>query len=368
LGWVFGTVIRQLPSMRVMIDGLSYEMNPAAQGYRMPAEWEPHAATWLSWPRREGISFPDSYEAVMPVFVQMVDALRESEPVRINVNDPDHEQQVRWLLKDIDTCHVEYFHIPTNEPWCRDHGPIFLKRDRDPQLAVVDWDYNAWGNKYPPFDLDEVVPTRIAEYLRLPVFYPGLVMEGGSFDANGTGSLLTTTSCLLNPNRNPKKSKIEIEQTLRDYLGVTNILWLGDGIEGDDTDGHVDDISRFVARTVVLTAVEEDPKDPNFEPLQANLALLKSMHAEDGTPLAVRPLPMPPRIDREGRRLPASYANYYVANKVVLLPAFRSPRDQRAAEILQVCFPERRIKPIDCTELIWGLGAFHCLTQQQPAI
>ena len=193
-------------------------------------------------------------------------------------------------------------------------------------------------------------------------------MEGGSFDVNGTGSLLTTTSCLLNPNRNPGKSKIEIEQTLRDYLGVTNILWLGDGIEGDDTDGHVDDISRFFGQAAVLTAVEEDPKDPNFEPLQANLAVLKTMQAEDGTPLEVRPLPMPPRIDREGRRLPASYANYYVANKVVLLPAFDSPEDRRAGEILQICFPDRRIIPIDCRELIWGLGAFHCLTQQQPAI
>jgi agmatine deiminase len=351
-----------------MFDELDDKISPAAQGYRMPAEWEPHAATWLSWPRREGISFPDSYDAVMPVFVQMVDALRESEPVRINVSDREHEQQVRLLLKDVDTRHVEYLHIPTNEPWCRDHGPIFLARDRDPRLAVVDWDYNAWGGKYPPFDLDEVVPTRIAEHLRLPVFYPRLVMEGGSFDANGTGSLLTTSSCLLNPNRNPGKSKNEIEQSLRAYLGVTNILWLGDGIEGDDTDGHVDDISRFVARTAVLTAVEEDPKDPNFEPLQANLAALKAMKAEDGTPLEVRPLPMPPRIDREGRRLPASYANYYVANKVILLPAFDSPEDQRAGEILQICFPDRRVIPIDCRELIWGLGAFHCLTQQQPAI
>jgi agmatine deiminase len=354
--------------MRVMFDGLDYEISPAAQGYRMPAEWESHAATWLSWPRREGISFPDSYDAVIPVFVRMIDALRESEPVKINVTDPDHEQQVRLLLKDIDTRHVEYFHIPTNEPWCRDHGPIFLTRDREPRLAVVDWDYNAWGNKYPPFDLDEVVPTRIAEHLHLPVFYPRLVMEGGSFDANGTGSLLTTTSCLLNPNRNPGRSKIEIEQTLGAYLGVTNILWLGDGIEGDDTDGHIDDISRFFGQAAVLTAVEDDPKDPNFEPLQANLAILKTMKAEDGTSLEVRPLPMPPRVDREGRRLPASYANYYVANKVVLLPAFRSPLDQRASEILQLCFPERRIIPIDCTELIWGLGAFHCLTQQQPAI
>jgi agmatine deiminase len=342
--------------------------SPAALGYRMPAEWEPHEATWLSWPRREGISFPDAYDEVIPIFVQMVDALRESERVRINVLDDEQEQQVRLLLKDIDTDHVEYLPIPTNEPWCRDHGPIFIKRQSAPRLAVVDWDYNAWGGKYPPFDLDEVVPTRIAENLRLPLYYPKLVMEGGSFDPNGAGSLLTTASCLLNPNRNPGKSKIAIEQALRDYLGGTNILWLGDGIEGDDTDGHVDDISRFVGRTTILTAVEEDPKDPNFEPLQANLALLRTMKAEDGTPLEIRPLPMPPRVDQENRRLPASYANFYIANKVILLPVFCSPKDKSAYEIIQNCFPERRVVPIDCTQLVWGLGAFHCLTQQQPAI
>jgi agmatine deiminase len=342
--------------------------SPAALGYRMPAEWEPHEATWLSWPRRDGISFPFAYDEVMPVFVQMIDALRASERVRINVPNLDHELEVRFILKDIDTSHVEYVQIPTNEPWCRDHGPIFIKRDSDPRLAVVDWDYNAWGGKYPPFDLDEVVPTRIAEYLRLPVYYPGLVMEGGSFDLNGTGSLLTTTSCLLNPNRNPGKSKIEIEQALRDFSGVTNILWLGNGIEGDDTDGHIDDITRFVSRTTVLTVVEEDPTDPNFEPLRANLATLKTMKAEEGTPLEVHALPMPPRVDREDRRLPASYANFYIANKAVLMPAFRSPKDKRALEILQKCFPDRRVIAIDCTELIWGLGAFHCLTQQQPAV
>jgi agmatine deiminase len=204
--------------------------------------------------------------------------------------------------------------------------------------------------------------------LRLPLYYPKLVMEGGSFDPNGTGSLLTTASCLLNPNRNPGKSKIAIEQALRDHLGVTNILWLGDGIEGDDTDGHVDDISRFVGRTTILTAVEEDPKDPNFEPLRANLALLRTMKAEDGTPLEVRSLPMPPRVGQENLRLPASYANFYIANKVILLPVFCSPKDKSAYEIIQNCFPERRVIPIDCTQLVWGLGAFHCLTQQQPAI
>jgi agmatine deiminase len=343
------------------------ENTPAANGYRMPAEWEPHAATWLSWPRREGISFPGAYDEVIPIFVQIVDALRESEPVKINVSDPEQEQQVRFLLNEIDASHVEYLPIPTNEPWCRDHGPIFVKRENDPRLAIVDWDYNAWGGKYPPFDLDEVVPTRVAEHLGVPVYYPRLVMEGGSIDPNGAGSLLTTTSCLLNPNRNPTKSKFEIEQALEDYLGVTNILWLGEGIEGDDTDGHIDDITRFVGRTTVLTAVEEDPEDPNYGPLQENLALLRTMEAEDGTPLEIRTLPMPPRVEREDQRLPASYANFYIGNNVILLPVFCSPKDKRAYEAVQSCFPDRRIVPIDCRDLVWGLGAFHCLTQQQPA-
>ena len=341
---------------------------PAAHGYRMPAEWEPHAATWLSWPSREGISFPGAYEEVMPIFLRMIDALRESELVRINVRDADQENQVRSILKDIDTSHVEFFHIPTNEPWCRDHGPMFIRRDHDPRLAVVDWDYNAWGGKYPPFDLDEVVPTKIARQLQLPVFYPKLVLEGGSIDLNGSGTLLTTTSCLLNPNRNPGKSKDDIERALRDYLGVKHFLWLGDGIEGDDTDGHVDDICRFVNRSTVLTMTESDPSDRNHQPLQNNLELLQKMTIEDGTSLTLVPLPMPCRVEKEGQRLPASYANFYIANRVVLLPVFNSPNDKLAIKTLRECFPARRIVPIDCRELVWGLGAFHCLTQQQPAV
>ena len=350
------------------MDSLSFTPNtPAALGYRMPAEWEPHAATWLSWPRREGISFPGAYEEVMPIFARMIDALRESEPVRINVRDVDHEKEVRSTLKEVDTSHVEFFHIPTNEPWCRDHGPMFIRRANEPRLAIVDWDYNAWGGKYPPFDLDDVVPTKIARQLQLPIFYPKLVMEGGSIDLNGTGTLLTTTSCLLNPNRNPGKSKEDIERALRDYLGVTHFLWLGDGIEGDDTDGHVDDISRFVDRSTVVTVTEKDPSDNNHRPLQKNLELLEKMTIEDGTSLTIVPLPMPPRVEKEGQRLPASYANFYIANRVVLSPVFHSPNDRLAIETLQKCFPTRRIVPIDCRELVWGLGAFHCLTQQQPA-
>jgi agmatine deiminase len=341
--------------------------SPASLGYKMPPEWEPHEATWLSWPRRDGISFPHAYEEVIPAFTHMIDALRGSEKVRINVMDVDHENEVRFSLKEIDISHVEFFIIPTNEPWCRDHGPIFVKRETEPRLAVIDWNYNAWGGKYPPFDLDEVVPTRVAEQFKLPVYYPGLVLEGGSIDVNGAGAALSTKSCLLNPNRNPEHFQEQIEQALRDYLGISEILWLSGGIEGDDTDGHIDNLARFVAPDTVVTIVETNEQDSNYQPLQTNLSLLKKMRLSDGSKLTIVRLPMPPRIEREGRRLPASYANFYIGNRVVLVPAFDAPSDKKAVSTLKKCFPDRNIVPIDCRNLVWGLGAFHCLTQQQPA-
>jgi agmatine deiminase len=336
----------------------------------MPAEWEPHAATWLSWPRPDGISFPDAYEKIMPAFARMVDALADSEPVCINVWDAAHEAEVRRQLarSSARDGHVRFHFHPAYEPWCRDHGPIFLKRPGGvEETVIVDWDYNAWGGKYPPHDLDDAVPTRIGELLGVPVYAPGMILEGGSIEVNGHGALLTTTSCLLNPNRNPSLTRETIEQKIRDYLGVRQIFWLGDGIEGDDTDGHIDDITRFVSRSGVLTVVEPNEEDPNHLPLEENLKTLSSMCLEDGTPLSVALLPMPARIDRDGLRLPASYANFYIANHAVLLPVFGDPADARAQAVLESAFPGRKVIPIDCTEVIWGLGAFHCLTQQQPA-
>ena len=335
---------------------------PAQLGYRMPAEWEPHSATWLSWPRREGISFPDSFDRVLPALRAMVKTLIESEQVCINVCNGAHEAEARAALKDVDPARVTFHRIPTNEPWCRDHGPIFLTRDVDPKLAVVDWDYNAWGNKYPPFDLDEVVPTRVAEILKLPVFYPRMILEGGAIDVNGAGALLTSESCLLNKNRNPHLTREQIETRLRDFLGVREILWLGDGIAGDDTDGHIDDLARFVSDRTVVTVVEEDRDDENFAPLQKNLARLHEMKIDIVT------LPMPKKIVREDLRLPASYANFYIANNCVLVPTFADPADEIALSILRELFPNRHVIGLDCRELIWGLGTFHCLTQQQPAV
>ncbi len=339
---------------------------PRELGYRMPAEWHPHAATWLSWPRPNGISFPDRYDEMLPTLAEMVRTLAPHEPVHINVRNDEVESIARRAVGERAE-NVFYHRIPSYEPWCRDHGPIFVVRNAE--TAIVDWRFNAWGGKYPPYDDDDAVPQRVAELLGLPLFSPGIVMEGGSIDVNGAGSLLTTTSCLLNPNRNPGLSQQQIEQYLRDYLGVSNVLWLGDGIAGDDTDGHIDDLARFVDPHTVVTVIEPDTHDDNYRPLQENLKRLEKMRDQDGQPLRVVELPMPGFIEYDGQRLPASYANFYIANHVVLLPTYRNPATDKAAiDTLQKLFPDRRVVGIDSTNLIWGRGSFHCLTQQQPAV
>jgi agmatine deiminase len=353
------------------------EKTPRELGYRMPAEWQPHAATWLSWPRPDGISFPNRYEEVLPTLGEMVRAIAPHERVEINVRDEQVESIARRTV-GANVENVFYHRIPSYEPWCRDHGPIFVKKIRNPKseirnstadpLAVIDWAYNAYGKKYPLYDDDDAVPQRVADLLKLQVFGPNIVLEGGSIDVNGQGSLLTTTSCLLNSNRNPHLNQQQIEQSLRDYLGVSNVLWLGGGIDGDDTDGHVDNLARFVNRTTVVTVVEQDPLDINYQPLEENLRRLAAMRDQDGRPLRTVSLPMPGVVEYHGKRLPASYANFYIANNVVLLPTYRNPTtDKVALNTLQNLFPDRRVVGIDSTNLIWGLGSFHCLTQQQPA-
>jgi len=344
----------------------------------MPAEWARHRGTWLSWPHRES-SWPGRFAPIPGVFVEIVRQLVPGEEVHINVTGPEMAAEVSALLGAAGvpvrsapaggpgaTLH----HNPTNDAWCRDHGPIFVQRETADgrEEAVIDWGYNAWGGKYPPYDADDVVPSRIAAEYGLKVFQPGIVMEGGSLDVNGEGTLLTTESCLLNPNRNPELGRGEIEGYLRDYLGVTHILWLGDGIEGDDTDGHVDDLTRFVAPTTVVTVLEDDPRDPNHAPLRANYERLVDMRDQSGSPLRILTLPMPPALYHEGQRLPASYANFYIANEVVLLPAYHPPTDEIARARLQACFTTRRVVPIDSRNLVWGLGSFHCVTQQWPAL
>jgi agmatine deiminase len=346
-------------------------VTPAQLGFRMPAEWEPHASTWLTWPRPDGISFPDRYFAVPLIYGKLIGQLVQFEDVNISVWDTEMEIWVRDLLKEmrVPLDRVHFHNFPAYEPWCRDHGPIFLVRDVAGvrEKAVVDWDYNAWGGKYPPFDLDDVIPQHVSSLRELPLFSPGIVLEGGSIDGNGHGTLLTTESCLLNPNRNPHLSKEQIEQSLRDHLGVTNILWLGDGIVGDDTDGHVDDLARFVSANTVVTVVEDDPADANHSVLQDNLCRLRGMRDQNGNILRVVQLPMPGPVESQGQRLPASYANFYIANGLVLVPTYRDPNDAEALSILGKLFPERRVIGIDSTDLVWGLGSFHCITQQEPA-
>ncbi len=345
----------------------SEEKTPREQGYRMPAEWEPHQATWVSWPHKEA-SWPGKIESIKPVFARMVAELSRSETVHVNVNDDKMEAEARRLLAEQDRLGKVVFHrIPTNDAWCRDHGAIFVKRGESPKLCALDWKYNAWGDKYPPYDLDNRVPAGMADFLKVPRLEIPWVLEGGSIDTNGEGTLLTTESCLLNPNRNPDLSKEQIEQLLKDHLGVEQILWLGEGIIGDDTDGHIDDITRFVGPTTVVTAVERNPNDENYEPLQQNLDRLKTFRLPGDNPLNIVELPMPQPVEYEGERLPASYANFYIANEIVLLPFYGGPADAEAREIFESLFPDRRVIGIDCTDLIWGLGAFHCLTQQVPA-
>lgn len=336
---------------------------PALQGFRMPAEWAPHTATWLAWPHKEA-SWPGKLGRIPPIFAAMARHIAPSEAVHINVADAAMQSAARAALGGAPAV---FHQIPTNDAWVRDHGPIFLNNDLGEQI-LLDWDYNAWGGKYPPFDLDDAVPSRIGALLDIPVVHPGMVLEGGSIDVDGEGTLLTTEACLLNPNRNPALSRAGIERRLREFLGAETILWLGEGIEGDDTDGHVDDLSRFVAPGTVVTVIEPDASDANHLPLAANLERLRGFRDARGRKLDIHTLPMPAPVVHEDQRLPASYANFYIANACVLLPQFACRQDDAAARALEALFPGREIIGLDCRDLVWGLGAFHCLTQQQPRV
>ena len=344
-------------------------MTPKELGYYFPAEFDKHVATWLSWPHKEA-SWPGKIHAIYPYYSRFVKELALSEKVQINVADEAMKAFAIGCLEgeNVDLAKVEFFIHPTNDAWCRDHGPAFLINPKAAQRKIiVDWNYNAWGNKYPPYDLDDVIPTLIGKALNIPVYYPGIIMEGGSVDFNGKGTLITSTSCLLNPNRNPQLNREQIETYLADYYGVEQILWVKDGIVGDDTDGHIDDTVRFVNEDTVLTVVEEDKQDENYGLLQENLADMKKMRLLNGKQLNIVELPMPEVVIYEGQRLPASYANFYIANESVIVPTFRCRRDEKALQIIASCFPGRKVTGIDSTEIIWGLGSFHCLSQQEPA-
>lgn len=346
-----------------------FEETPKAQGFSFPAEWEKQDALWLSWPHKEE-SWPGKIHSIYGPYSQFIKLVAADQLVRINVADEAMKTFAMGHIMAAGTNmdNISFYFHPTNDAWCRDHGPAFVINRETGEKAVVDWGYNAWGGKYPPFDLDDVVPTKIAKEFNLKLFTPPIVMEGGSVEFNGKGTVLTTTACLLNENRNPHLTKEQIEGYLKDYYGQEQVLWLGDGIVGDDTDGHIDDITRFVAEDTVLTVVEEDPNDENYELLQENLAALKEMTLLDGRPLKIVELPMPKPVIYEDQQLPASYANFYIANKVVVVPVFNDANDQRALDIIQGCFPDRKVVGIDSVDIIWGLGSFHCLSQQEPSI
>jgi agmatine deiminase len=346
---------------------------PAELGYVFPPEWAPHRGTWFSWPRPEGISFPDKYHTVPENLARIFLEIAKREEVHINVPNGNYERIVKEQLKagGCPLRNILFHQIKTNESWCRDHGPAFVlkpgKGGAKPQAAIVDWGFNAWGGKYPPYDDDDAVPTRIAEELKLPVFYPGIVMEGGAVDFNGAGTVLTTESCLLNKNRNPKLSKRKIEQYLKDYYGQQHVCWLGEGIVGDETYGHVYDLARFINPTTIVVAVEEDPKDENFQILQENLMRCRRLKDQDGRPFDIVEIPMPGVVEHDAQRLPATYVNFYFVNGAILVPTYRHRKnDKKALATLAKALPKHEVVGIDCIELIWGLGAIHCLSQQQP--
>lgn len=379
----------------------SANKTPVELGFYMPAEWRAHAATWLSWPK-DPETWPERIPQVENIFLQMMAALAPNETVNLLVDGEETEQSVGVRCKFAGGGNIRFHRIPTVDSWIRDYGPNFLVSDpvsdklqfvvdspsKPPAkandklkfigqwdgygLAFNDWIFNAWGNKYEELKQDDSIPQRLESFLKARRFEPGIVLEGGSIEVNGAGCVLTTEQCLLNPNRNPHLSKSEIEQYLKDYLGVAKVLWLGEGIVGDDTDGHIDDVARFVAEDTIICAVEDDPLDANYELLQDNLKRLQKMSDARGRAFEIVTLPMPGVVGgastdkRNLERLPASYANFYIANNVVLAPVFGHVNDARALETLEQVFPDRRVVGINCEPLVWGMGTIHCVTQQQP--
>ena len=351
------------------------EKNPSAMGYRMPAEWETHEATWIGWPHNR-TDWPDKFAPIPWVFGEMVRKISQGEIVRI-IAVPDVQRQAKRVLKRIgvDLKMVEFLNYPTNRGWTRDFGPIFVKKtEPKSDIAVVRFRFTAWA-RYPDWKKDDAVPSKVARKLGIKLLTAkiggkGFVLEGGSIDINGTGTVLTTEECLLDTKvqvRNPGFGKAEVDQALRDHLGVTNVLWLGHGVVGDDTHGHIDDICRFVKRDTVVLIQESDPNDINYKPLHENRERLEGMKLEDGSKIQVVPLPMPSPLFIDGIRLPASYANFYINNAAVIVPTFNDPNDRKALGILSELITDRPVVGIHAIDLVYGFGTLHCLTQQQPA-
>ncbi|HJX70853.1 MAG TPA: agmatine deiminase family protein [Bacteroidales bacterium] len=343
-------------------------VTPDSLGYFFPAEWARHEATWLTFPCHED-SFPGKMDDILPSYMAFLKIISQGEKVRINVQDKQTEQKVIDLIHEygIDPGQAELFIHPSDDVWCRDHGPSFLINPERPDnnKVVVNWEFNAWGSKY-PYERDNAISGLIAEKLGLKAFSPGIVLEGGSVELNGKGTLITTETCMLHPNRNPHLNRGMIEKHLTDYFGVDQVLWLSEGIAGDDTDGHVDNLTRFVNEDTVITMIEPDTGDLNHLPLRENLQRLKTFRLLNGKPLQIVEVPMPSPVYHEGKRLPASYANFYICNHAVIIPTFRCENDRAALDLFEKLFKDRKVTGIDSTDIVWGIGSFHCLTQQEP--
>lgn len=334
----------------------------------MPAEWEPQAAVWFSWPHRLK-TWPRHFRPIPAKFAEIIATISRFEAVHVNCDKPLQPRARRLCQRAGAVMERVHFHPhPTDDAWCRDHGPIFVRSDRTGEVALTDWGFNAWGRKYPAWKHDDRIPRRMERVLGLRRFEAPMILEGGSIDVNGQGLLLTTESCLLNPNRNPHLTRDQIEAHLRDFLGVREVIWLGDGIAGDDTDGHVDDLTRFFKPDGIVTAVESNTRDINHRPLADNLEKLRDLRTPAGRRFDLRILPMPRALHGRGQRLPASYANFLILNGAVIVPVFRQPRrDAEALEVIRDCFPGREVIGIDCHDLVLGLGTLHCISQHQPA-
>jgi len=344
---------------------------PKDLGYYFPAEWAPHESTWLSWPQNQSTWPGEMLSAIYPSYCEFIRIITEGETVNISVGTEQLELLAGKQLEKagVNMDMIRFHRFATNDAWCRDHGPGFLINPQaEKKKIILDWGYNAWGGKYPPFEDDDIIPSKIGEKYSIPVIHPGIIMEGGSVEFNGKGTILTTTNCLLNKNRNPHLGKGDIEQYLINYYGVSNVLWLGDGIVGDDTDGHIDDITRFVNEDTVVTVVEHNTSDANYQPLKENIEALEKMKLENGKGLNIVELPMPAPLYIKGERMPASYANFYIANSAVIVPVFDDPNDDKALSILSGLFKDRKVVGVNSGDIIWGLGSWHCLSQQEPAI
>jgi len=348
-------------------------MTPVAAGFSMPAEWTPQEAVWLSWPVDDPRHWGGAKRDLMwAKFAEIAANISHFEPVRINAAGHDHIaiRHACNLAKAVPE-RVELFDHPHNDVWCRDHGPIFVKHRDTGETAITNWGFNAWGGKFPPWDLDDAIPQKIADSLDKRIFHGGMILEGGAIEINGIGQLLTTEAVLLNPNRNPHLHRSDIEQLLRDGLGVSEILWLRQGIEGDDTDGHIDDLARFVDEHTILACVENDSRSPNRRILSENLARLREFRRPDGRPFEVVEIPLPEACEVPGWRLPilpASYVNFLIINAGVLVPTFRQGKnDDRALGIIRELFPGREVRGIDSLDLVEEGGTLHCISQQQPA-